>query len=91
MFDLIVILIAIICFFAIKYGAYRFTENVNFPKFIEYQPYDCYKCCSFWANNTFFISIGLCLDAYLFMAVGLTFTILDSIAMLINENKNFKK
>lgn len=90
MISLILISSSIICFFAIKYAVYKFTFSVNFPKFIEYQPYDCYKCCGFWTNVVFFSSIGYSLHLWLFMAVGLTFTILDTIALIIHEYEQKK-
>lgn len=81
------VILTIILFFTIKFIAYRATNKV-IPTFIAYQPYSCYKCLGFWMNIFTFITLFILSNCtyWYTLIVGITITVLDAIALHIDEN-----
>lgn len=63
------------------------TEK-GLPEWLQYQPYCCYKCFSFWSLLFIYINIFLISDyTYWYtLIVGIILTVLDAIALHIDEN-----
>lgn len=87
MTTLIFIILQLIIFYLIKYFIYQLTDVKGLPSFLNYKPYNCYKCFSFWLN----ISISILFTIYVNIIglFGIGLTILDTIAFIIYEKNNF--
>ena len=82
---LITILLTIILFFAVKWLAFLIIKNVELPAYIDYKPYNCSSCLSFWLN----LSLSICLTLLItkLSIVYIIITLLDGIAMLLDKRK----
>lgn len=88
MFTQILQLILVIALFIpIKWICYKITEEWGLPTFLNYMPYSCRKCLSFWSLMAIYISIGLVFHLYITMAVGAIITVLDVIAVIVDQKK----
>ena len=87
MLNFIIIIAIIIIFFLTKALIFYFTDINGLPPFLQYQPYSCYKCMSFWTLTFIFATIAICFKEYLFL-LGNTLTILDTIALHIYQKNN---
>lgn len=82
---LITILLTIILFFAVKWLAFLIIKNVELPAYIDYKPYNCSSCLSFWLN--LFTSVTITLLITKLSIVYIIITLLDGIAMLLDKRK----
>ena len=81
------LILVIALFIPIKWVCYAITEVWGLPTFLDYMPYSCRKCLSFWSLMAVYISIGLVLHLYITMAVGAILTVLDVIAVIVDQKK----
>ena len=81
------LILVIALFIPIKWICYKITEECGLPTFLNYMPYSCRKCLSFWSLMAIYISIGLVFHLYITMAVGAILTVLDVIAVIVDQKK----
>lgn len=79
------LILTIIIFFITKYVIFIITEK-GLPNFINYKPYCCYKCFSFWTLIFIYVNSIICLNTWYLSIIGIIITILDAIALHIDEN-----
>lgn len=78
-------------FFPVKWLCWKITEVWGLPEWLRYKPWECRKCLSFWLLMTLFICSGVLCHLWITMAVGAILTILDTIAVIIDQkNKTIK-
>lgn len=82
--NILQIILIVIVFLPVKWFAYWLTEIKGLPEFLNYQPYSCNKCLQFWLLMGIYISL-LVIPVYITVFGGITLTILDAIAMHINQ------
>lgn len=81
------IFLGVVLYFMAKYIAYYIIEKKQmFPKFLNYKPFNCVKCCTFWIS-IFVFSTLLFLKLYATGIIGLMLATLDAIAQTINEKE----
>ncbi len=85
MMELILVLAV---FIITKYMTYKTTEEWGLPRFLDYRPYSCQRCLTFWTLTSIYLTCGLILHLWITMAVGLVLTILDTIAFSIHIKEN---
>ena len=85
--EILQVILIFALFIPIKWICYKITEEWGLPTFLNYMPYSCRKCLSFWSLMAFYISIGLIFHLYITMAVGAILTVLDVIAVIVDQKK----
>lgn len=87
MLKLLIIVSLIILFFAIKWLSFLIVQNIELPVWLDYKPYNCPTCLSFWLN----IGLSVCLTFLItkLSIVYIIITLLDGVALLI-DYRNFK-
>ena len=85
--EILQLILVIALFIPIKWICYKTTEEWGLPMFLNYMPYSCCKCLSFWSLMAIYISIGLVFHLYITMAVGAILTVLDVIAVIVDQKK----
>lgn len=85
MLKIVIITSLVILFFAVKWLAFLIVQNIELPVWLDYQPYNCPSCLSFWLN----IGISCCLTLLItkLSIIYVIITILDGIAMLIDKRR----
>lgn len=85
------ILIAVVLFFSLKYIVYYITERIiPFPAWLDYRPYVCSKCLGFWLPLGVYLSIFYITGNIMVPALGITLTVLDTIAKIIDEKNKYQ-
>ena len=81
-------------FFIVGYFTWWFTEAEDIghiPKFLDYRPFQCRLCLTFWLLVAIYIALGLSFKLWVFSIFGIILAILNAIAMYINQrNKTIK-
>lgn len=85
MLKLLIILSFIALFFSIKWLSFLILENIQLPAFLDYKPYNCSTCLSFWLN----LGLSVCLTLLItkLSIIYIIITLLDGIALLIDERR----
>lgn len=79
------LLLVLAIFFPTKYICWKITEVCGLPTWLDYQPYCCRKCLSFWLLMALFAACGLICHLWITMAVGALLTVLDTIAVIVDQ------
>ena len=84
------IILTIIVFFGVKALIYYLTDIKGLPAFLNYKPWICYKCFSFWSLLFLYINIFIIskFDMWYILIAGIVLTILDAIALIVDEKNN---
>lgn len=86
-FNISQVILVFAIFFSTKFLTWKITDEWGLPMWLQYEPWECYKCLSFWSLMALFITCGLVLHLYITMACGALLTVLDTIAYIINQKK----
>ena len=78
-------------FLPVRYLAYYITEVKGLPVWLDYKPFNCRLCLTFWSLIAAYLTVGLILGFEITLFGGILLTILNAIAMWINQkNKTIK-
>ena len=81
----------IIIFLIVVPVVYYFTEIKKLPVWLQYQPFICRKCCTFWTLTGIYVVLGISFKLWVLLISGIILAILNAIAMHIDEkNKTIK-
>lgn len=85
------ILVGII-FFSTGYFSWYVTEKKRcIPEFLEYKPFECRLCLTFWLLVGIYLALGISFKLWVVLIAGIILAILNAIAMYINQkNKTIK-
>lgn len=87
MINILQIILIIAVFIPVRYLVYRWTNQENYPQWLDYKPFNCELCCTFWTLLTIYLAIGLTFGINITLIGGITLTILNAIAMYINQRR----
>lgn len=79
--------IAFIMYFVIVYGAYYATEVKRLPEWLQFPPFECRKCLTFWSNFIAGLVVGLSFNLYITMITVFVMAILTAISMHIDQKR----
>ena len=80
-----------IIFLLVSYFTWWFTEKDNVPEFLEYKPFQCRLCLTFWLLVGIYIELGISFKLWVVLIAGVILAILNALAMWINQkNKTIK-
>lgn len=75
-------------FLPVKYLTYWLTEVRGLPEWLNYKPWICNLCLTFWSLLVIYIAIGVSFSCYIIGIGGAIFAILNAIAMLVHQKNN---
>ena len=81
-------LAALIIFFAVNYGAYWLTEVKGLPAWLQYKPFECRMCLTFWSLMGIYITLWLSFSCLYIAIYGCMLAILNAIAMWVHQKNN---
>lgn len=81
----------VIIFLVINYGGYWLTEVRGLPEWLQYKPFICRLCLTFWSLIGIYIALGLSFSCLYTMVGGIILAIMNALAMWIDQrNKTIK-
>lgn len=88
---LIQILAIFAVFFAVSYAAYWITEVKGLPRWLDYKPWNCKLCLTFWLLIASYLTVWLSFSCLYTTIGGLILAVLNAAAMWIDQkNKTVK-
>lgn len=78
-------------FILIRWFAWKVTEVWGLPEWLQYKPWNCKLCLTFWSLLATYLSIGLIFNLYITLIGGIALAIMNTLAMWIDQkNKTVK-
>lgn len=74
-------------FLPVKYLTYWLTEVKGLPEWLNYKPWICNLCLTFWSLLAIYIAIGVSFSCLITGIGGVIFAILNAIAMWIGQRQ----
>lgn len=79
------ILLILIIFFPIRYTTYQVTDVWGLPEWLNYKPWNCYLCLTFWTLLFIYLSVGLIFNLKITLFGGILLTVMNALAMWIDQ------
>lgn len=80
------LLAMLVIFLATKYFTYKLTEVWGLPKWLQYKPFVCNTCLTFWSLVAIYTT--LLIIGYTWLGIsGLIMAVLNAIAMYIDQKQ----
>lgn len=91
MIILLQIILILAVFIPVRYAAWKITEEWGVPEWINYKPFNCRLCLTFWLLIGSYIALGLSFSCLYTMVGGIILAIMNALAMWIDQrNKTIK-
>lgn len=91
MINILQVIIILALFIPVRYFAWALTEKWMMPEWLNYKPWNCKLCLTFWSLVAVYLTIGLSFKVYITLYGGIALAILNAIAMYIDQrNKTIK-
>ena len=74
-------------FFPVNYAAYWITEVRGLPDWLQYKPWICRLCLTFWSLIFIYISLGLSLSCLYLGIGGVILASMNALAMWIDQKQ----
>lgn len=85
------VLLVLTLFIPVRWLTYQITEVWGLPVWLNYKPFNCNLCLTFWSLLAVYLTIGFAFSLWITMGAGLALTVLNAIAMYIDQkNKTIK-
>jgi hypothetical protein len=78
-------------FFTVSYAAYWITEVKGLPQWLQYKPWICRLCLTFWSLVFIYSAIWLSFSCLIIGITGNMLAVMNALAMYIDQkNKTIK-
>lgn len=78
-------------FLPVRWVCWKITEDWGTPEMLDYRPWNCKLCLTFWSLLVSYLTVGLILQLYITLIGGIALAVLNAIAMWIDQrNKTIK-
>lgn len=89
--EMLQVILILALFIPIRWFAWKVTEVWGLPEWLQYKPWNCKLCLTFWSLLATYLSIGLIFSLPITLYGGIALAILNALAMYIDQrNKTIK-
>lgn len=85
LFDVITVFVI---FFAVNYSAWYITEVKGLPQWLQYKPWICRLCLTFWSLIAIYCTIWASFNCLTIGTVGIALALMNALAMWIDQKNN---
>lgn len=64
---------------------YQVTDVWGLPEWLNYKPWNCYLCLTFWTLLFIYLSVGLIFNLKITLFGGILLTVMNALAMWIDQ------
>lgn len=85
------VILILALFIPIRWFAWKVTEVWGLPEWLQYKPWNCKLCLTFWSLLATYLSIGLIFSLPITLYGGIALAVMNALAMWIDQkNKTIK-
>lgn len=78
-------ILVLVIFVLISYATWYIIEKDKVPKYLDYKPFNCRRCCSTWLMAATYIALGISFKWWVLLITGIIVTGLNAIALTIDQ------
>lgn len=75
-------------FIPVRWLTYNITEKWGLPVWLNYKPFNCNLCLTFWSLLAVYLTAGFAFNTPVTMTVGILLAVLNAVAMWYNQKNN---
>ena len=91
MITLLQFILTFIIFFVVNYGAYWITEKKGLPEWLQYKPWICRLCLTFWSLIFIYTAIWVSFTCLVIGISGILLACMNAAAMWIDQKNKIIK
>ena len=85
------VILILAMFILIRWFAWKVTEVWGLPEWLQYKPWNCKICFTFWSLLFSYLAVGLIFNLPITLYGGIALAIMNALAMWIDQkNKTVK-
>ena len=84
---LLQVLLILAIFVPIRYIAWKITDVWGLPTWLDYKPFNCNLCLTFWSLVATYLTIGITFNIKVTLFGGLALAVLNAAAMWIDQRR----
>jgi hypothetical protein len=85
------VILILAMFIVIRWFAWKVTEVWGLPEWLQYKPWNCKLCLTFWSLIVSYLAIGLIFHLPITLFGGIALAIMNALAMWIDQkNKTIR-
>ena len=85
------VILILAMFILIRWFAWKVTEVWGLPEWLQYKPWNCKICFTFWSLLFSYLAVGLIFNLPITLYGGIALAIMNALAMWIDQkNKTIK-
>lgn len=81
------VILILALFIPIRWFAWKVTEVWGLPEWLQYKPWNCKLCLTFWSLLATYLSIGLIFSLPITLYGGIALAIMNALAMWIDQKQ----
>ena len=79
------VILILAMFILIRWFAWKVTEVWGLPEWLQYKPWNCKLCLTFWSLIVSYLTVGLIFHLPITLYGGIELAILNALAMWIDQ------
>lgn len=79
------VILVLALFIPVRWLTYQITEVWGLPVWLNYRPWSCNLCLTFWSLLAVYLTVGFAFQLWITMGAGLALTVLNAVAMYVNQ------
>lgn len=79
------VILILAMFILIRWFAWKVTEVWGLPEWLQYKPWNCKTCLTFWSLLFSYLTVGLIFHLPITLYGGIALAILNALAMWIDQ------
>lgn len=81
------IITVFILFFIVNYSCWYITEQHGLPRWLQYKPWECRLCLTFWSLIAIYSTIWASFNCLIIGTVGIALAAMNALAMYIDQRQ----
>lgn len=81
------VILILALFFPVKWLGWKITEQWGLPEWLQFKPWNCRLCLTFWMLLFTYLSIGLIFSLYITLFGGIAMAMMNALAMYIDQKR----
>ena len=79
------VILILAMFIPVRWFAWKVTEVWGMPEWLQYKPWNCKLCLTFWSLLATYLSIGLIFSLPITLYGGIALAIMNALAMWLDQ------
>ena len=85
--QIVQVILILALFIPTRWLAWKITEVWGLPEWLQYKPWNCKLCLTFWLLLSIYLTIGLIFKLKITLIFGIVLAVMNAVAMWIDQKR----